>query len=314
MKSVKRPIDTSFWEDDMVIDRFTPEDKYFFLYLLTNPHTSQVGIYHLPYKIAAFELGYSVEAVKSLLQRFQDRYGVITYSKDHQEIAIMNALKHNIVKGGKPVIDCIKSELSRVKDVDLIVTVNDHLQDFWNSSSRKTDKVIQQVFAEQLGRRKEPKEENGNENDNENDNENERIVDDTSHDSSKAHRTDGLSVSQLESDFAVIWSKYPKKAGKKEAFNHYKAWRKASKDHTNAYLLHRLSLYLNHLANNSWLHPMNGSTWFNGRFDDDYSDNRNQIREQVRQQKETNFENQFFHNDSNPNPNPNDVSTDDLPF
>lgn len=188
MKSVKRPVDTSFWEDDKVIDQLTPEDKYFFLYLLTNPHTSQVGIYHLPYKIAAFELGYSLEAVKSMIDRFEDKYHVICYSKEHQEIAVLNALKHNIVKGGKPVEDCIRSELHLVKDPDLITKVYDHLQDFWEHSRRKVDHSIQQIFLEQVQERKEPKEittpvnENDNdiENDNENENENERIVDDSS--------------------------------------------------------------------------------------------------------------------------------------
>jgi hypothetical protein len=183
MKSVKRPVDTSFWEDDKVIDCFTPEDKYFFLYLLTNPHTSQVGIYHLPYRIAAFELGYSLEAAKSLIDRFENKYHVICYSKKHQEIAILNALKHNIIKGGKPVEDCIRSELRQVKDTELIQKVYDHLEKFWEGSHRKVDHSIQQIFSDQLLGRKEPKEviiENENVNEIENDNENERIVHDSS--------------------------------------------------------------------------------------------------------------------------------------
>lgn len=185
MKSVKRPVDTSFWEDDKIIDQFTPEDRYFMLYLLTNPHTTQVGIYHLPYKFAAFELGYSLEATKSLIDRFENKYHVIAYSKDHQEIAVLNALKHNIVKGGKPVEDCIRSELRQVKDTVLIEKVYNHLDDFWANSHRKVDHSIQLIFSDLLQRRKEPKEvvnENVNdkENENDNENENERIVDDSS--------------------------------------------------------------------------------------------------------------------------------------
>ena len=79
-----------------------------------------------------------------------------------------------------------------------------------------------------------------------------------------------LSVS-FEDEFDVVWKEYPNKQGKKQAFNHYKAWRKKSVKHTNGYLLERLRLYKANLAANSWKHPMNGSTWFNGRFDDDYS-------------------------------------------
>lgn len=77
----------------------------------------------------------------------------------------------------------------------------------------------------------------------------------------------------LSESFNELWNLYPKKQGKKDAFRHYKAWRKKSKDNTDDYLLRKLNEYKAYLAANQWLHPMNGSTWFNGRFDDDYSEN-----------------------------------------
>lgn len=75
--------------------------------------------------------------------------------------------------------------------------------------------------------------------------------------------------SSLENDFEIIWKDYPNKTGKKQAFNHYKNWRKKSKNNTNDYLMNKLAMYKKHLALNSWKRPMNGSTWFNGRFDDE---------------------------------------------
>lgn len=75
----------------------------------------------------------------------------------------------------------------------------------------------------------------------------------------------------LSESFNELWNLYPKKQGKKDAFRHYKAWRKKSKDNTDDYLLRKLNEYKAYLSANQWLHPMNGSTWFNGRFDDDYS-------------------------------------------
>ena len=84
-----------------------------------------------------------------------------------------------------------------------------------------------------------------------------------------ASHSNAQCVSQLEEEFEEVWSKYPNKKGKKQAFNHYKAWRKSSAKHTNEYLLDQLNKYLVYCQqNNSWYHPMNGSTWFNGRFDD----------------------------------------------
>lgn len=77
--------------------------------------------------------------------------------------------------------------------------------------------------------------------------------------------------SSIESDFEEIWSVYPSKKGKKQAFNHYKAWRKKSAKHSNDYLFNQLKLYKQYIAQNKdWYRPMDGSTWFNGRFDDEY--------------------------------------------
>lgn len=74
----------------------------------------------------------------------------------------------------------------------------------------------------------------------------------------------------FEQEFEAVWKEYPNKTGKKQAFNHYKAWRRKSVNNTNEYLLNRLALYKQDLAINTWKRPMNGSTWFNGRFDDEY--------------------------------------------
>ena len=71
--------------------------------------------------------------------------------------------------------------------------------------------------------------------------------------------------------FEAIWKEYPNKAGKKDAFRHYKKWRKESKEHTDEYLMKKLAAYKQDLAANQWKKPMNGSTWFNGRFDDEYA-------------------------------------------
>lgn len=87
----------------------------------------------------------------------------------------------------------------------------------------------------------------------------------------------------LSESFNELWNLYPKKQGKKDAFRHYKAWRKKSKDNTDDYLLRKLNEYKAYLAANQWLHPMNGSTWFNGRFDDDYSTNNSQGYQQPQQ-------------------------------
>ncbi|WP_225430980.1 hypothetical protein [Limosilactobacillus reuteri] len=96
-----------------------------------------------------------------------------------------------------------------------------------------------------------------------------RLPENTSENNNSASHSNAQSVSRLEEEFEEVWSKYPNKKGKKQAFNHYKTWRRASVKHTNKYLLERLKVYMTDLQQNSWKHPMNGSTWFNGRFDDE---------------------------------------------
>lgn len=117
---IKRVISTDFWLDNKVLDLFSPEDKLFFLYLMTNPHTTQLGIYAINKRVMAFELGYSIESVQVLLDRFETKYNLIKYSPTTGEIAIKNYLRHSIVKGGKPVYDLLIKEISKVKDKSLL--------------------------------------------------------------------------------------------------------------------------------------------------------------------------------------------------
>lgn len=138
---MKRVIDTEFWNDDKVVEMFSPEDKLFFLYLMTNPHTTQLGIYHINKKYMAFELGYSIEAVTVLLDRFENKYKLIRYSEETSEVAIKNYLRHSIVKGGKPVEELLKREILKVKDKSLFGYVFDNLINLDN-----LNQTVQQIL------------------------------------------------------------------------------------------------------------------------------------------------------------------------
>jgi len=52
-----RIVRTDFWSKPMVCEEMTPEDKFFMLYLHTNPYTTQTGIYKITKKHIAFECG-----------------------------------------------------------------------------------------------------------------------------------------------------------------------------------------------------------------------------------------------------------------
>ena len=168
---IKRIVDTDFWLDDKVVDMFSPEDKLFMLYLLTNPHTTQLGIYPLNKRVMAFELGYSLETVTVLLERFEVKYNIIRYSPETSEIAVRNYLRHSIIKGGQPVEDLLMKEISKVKDKSLLTYVFDGISS--RGDINKTVKNVISIFNENAN-------EYENDNDNDNDVSSERYVNESS--------------------------------------------------------------------------------------------------------------------------------------
>lgn len=181
MGRVKRIVEVSFWEDEKVLD-YSPEDKYFMLYLMTNPKTTQLGIYHLPLKIAAFQLGYTLDSVSVLIDRFQTKYKNVIYNQETQEIAILNSLRYSIVKGGKPTSDLLTRELNNVRDIKLIEAVYGRTKRFWDISNRDYDQTVMELFESELKKRKEPKEKK-KEKEKENDNDNEESYHESLHES-----------------------------------------------------------------------------------------------------------------------------------
>ena len=174
---IKRIVDTSFWTDGKV-DDFSPEDKYFMLYLLTNPFSTQLGIYEISIKQVAFQMGYSMDAVKVLIDRFENKYGMIIFSAATNEIAIKNFLRHSIIKGGAPVRDCLIKEIKKVKNKDLIARVFAHIKG--SESLNETVKKIIDEYEEKNGTLYYS---NIKQNDNENENDNEVSLPDTGNES-----------------------------------------------------------------------------------------------------------------------------------
>ena len=170
---IKRIVDTDFWTDIDVIDNFSIDDKFFALYLYTNKHTRQSGIYKLPKKYISFETGFTKEIIEVLLDRFENQYKRIKYNHKTQEIALLRYTSFSIIKGGKPVEDCIIRDLQTVKDKELIRATYEEMKDTWNASTRKIDGIVKEIFSSYI-----------NDNDNDNDNENENIVGITSNDTS----------------------------------------------------------------------------------------------------------------------------------
>lgn len=171
-----RHVRTEFWKDAKVLEEMTPEDKLFFLYILTNGNTTQIGIYKIPKKQMAFELGYSVESINTLIDRFENHYKVIRYNPKTRELAIKRWGKYNLVKGGKPIIDCVKKEVTEVKDKSLLAYVAQyiHKEEIKKEFEKLIDDTHNDTYHDSLdnistiGGQKENKKENKNKKEKEN--------------------------------------------------------------------------------------------------------------------------------------------------
>lgn len=107
--AIYRTVHMSFWTDPKVDDDFTPEDKYFYLYLLTNPHTNLCGCYEISMRQMVRETGYNEDTVKRLLQRMETVHEVIQYDPQTKEIYIPRWGKYNWCNSQKTKDGAVKS-------------------------------------------------------------------------------------------------------------------------------------------------------------------------------------------------------------
>ena len=196
--AIYRSIQMSFWTDSKVVDDFTPEDRYFYLYLMTNPHTNLSGCYELSLKQASDETGYTKEVIRNLLDRFEAIHDVIRYSYNTKEILLLNWNKFNWTsseKFRKP----LEEEIRQIKDN----AFKNYLTGIFNGNDTvsipyeyPTDTTV--------------------------------TVTDTVSVSVPDTVTDTVpKKSVLKEEFETLWSIYPRKQGKEKAFGYYEKARKS---------------------------------------------------------------------------------------
>jgi hypothetical protein len=93
--AIYRTVSPNLWTDTKVVDNFTPEDKYFMLYLLTNPHANLLGCYEISVKQISDETGYTRDTIYNLIARFRNQYKIVDYSDNDKEVLIKNWYKYN---------------------------------------------------------------------------------------------------------------------------------------------------------------------------------------------------------------------------
>ncbi len=133
-----RQLYTEFWKDGFVVE-LEPEEKYFYLYLLTNANTSQCGIYELPKKIIENETGYNRETVDNLIKKFEE-YKKIIYSEETKEIIILNWFKYN-EPNNINAMKCVNKELKKIKNRNFVK----ELYSQYSKSGLEVDKLFYEI-------------------------------------------------------------------------------------------------------------------------------------------------------------------------
>lgn len=122
--AIFRNVNMSFWTDTKVTDDYTPEDKYFMLYALTNNYTNIIGCYEISIKQMSNDLGYTKDVIENLLKRFKEIHKTIDYDFDTKELLVVNWNKYNWSDSPKLDIPLYNAILKVKSDVHHDVLAN----------------------------------------------------------------------------------------------------------------------------------------------------------------------------------------------
>lgn len=122
----KRLIDTNLWNNEEIIENFTAEDKYFWLYLLTSPHNTLCGVFKNSPNLIARDMGLHKDTIVNLLYRFEKVHNLIFVDKGTNEIIILNWYKFNWTKSPK-LLTMIQKEACELKSEKIIHLLQERL-------------------------------------------------------------------------------------------------------------------------------------------------------------------------------------------
>lgn len=123
--SKKRYIDTNFWNDTW-IEQLTREEKYFFLYLITNEQTSIAGVYEISARRMSFETDFDKVEITQMLKKMESKVRYINgWIVLRNGVKSQNYRNDKIKRGIKAILEQCPVELldyiDYPKDLDIEV-------------------------------------------------------------------------------------------------------------------------------------------------------------------------------------------------
>lgn len=129
MMEVFTKVERGYWQDEFILE-LTPEQKFFYLYLMTNNKVNMLGAYVFPLTMSTVELGYNKETVLKLLDHFA-QVGKIIWDETTKEVFLLNWPKRNwnrktaTLRALKKDFDALKSPMLREKISALLSAFSD---------------------------------------------------------------------------------------------------------------------------------------------------------------------------------------------
>jgi len=139
----KRYINTKFWSDSFIV-KLNPEERYLFLYLLTNEHTEICGMYELPMSVMARETGYNIETLSNLLKRLAPKMLYVEEWVYITNFAKNQAANENMKKGAERSLAEVPPKiLAKIKEFnERFETLSNHSEPFGKPKPKPKPKPV----------------------------------------------------------------------------------------------------------------------------------------------------------------------------
>ena len=135
-----RPVNCDFWSDPD-IEKMSPEEKLFYIFLFTNQRTSESEIYGISVKYMSEMINLPTLKINNLLKSLESAYHKITYDHEKEIIFVHSFMKWN--QRGRP--EFIKKSIEN----DVEKSPSEKLWQKWCIlyKNHNTVKVVQTRFA-----------------------------------------------------------------------------------------------------------------------------------------------------------------------
>ncbi|MFY9282949.1 MAG: hypothetical protein WAO56_02395 [Miniphocaeibacter sp.] len=138
-----RTVDTLIYSDNFIAD-LDCKGKLFFVYLLTNSKTTQIGVYEFNKRTASFELDIDIEDIEKYIKLFTEKEK-ITIDNTTDEIMLNNWYRYNFINLNINQIKHVAGEFVKIKSDEIKISLLERFKQ--TSTSSKTVELINSIHG-----------------------------------------------------------------------------------------------------------------------------------------------------------------------